>query len=339
MVQVKEVDDKKIWEKFVQNFAGANFLQSWNWGEFHQVLGHQISRVGFFQAEKLVGVMQAIVEKGKRATYLTVPGGPLINWEEDEVKGVFLEAIKRMAGEYKCSFVRVRPQMKNNETNNKMFIKFGFVMAPMHLHAQLTLKLDLSKTDEQLMAEMRKATRYEIRQAIKMGIIIEESTDPEDMNAFYDLQVSTSARQAFVPFSKKYLKEQFKAFVNDDQVVLFTAKYEGKILAQAMVIFYGQEADYHYGASSEEGRKYPGAYLIQWQAMKEARKRGLKYYDLWGIAPGDKPKHRFYGVSLFKRGFGGEEMEYLHARDLVISRPRYLINWGIEEWRRRSRKL
>lgn len=339
MVQVKEISDKKIWEKFVQNFAGANFLQSWNWGEFHQALGHQIGRVGFFEAEKLVGVMQAIVERGKRATYLTVPGGPLIDWDDEEVKGVFLGEIKQIAAVNKCSFVRVRPQVKNSDVNHKMFKKWGFVLAPMHLHAQLTLKLDLGKTDDQLMAEMRKATRYEIRQAIKLGITVEQSTDPDKMDAFYDLQLATASRQAFVPFSEKYLKEQFKVFVDDGQVVLFTAKYEGKILAQAMVIFYGQEADYHYGASSEEGRKYPGAYLVQWEAIKEARRRGMKYYDLWGVAPEDKLKHRFYGVSLFKRGFGGEEMEYLHARDLAISWPKYLINWSIEEFRRRSRRL
>ncbi|KKS63763.1 MAG: FemAB family protein, partial [Candidatus Daviesbacteria bacterium GW2011_GWA1_42_6] len=113
----------------------------------------------------------------------------------------------------------------------------------------------------------------------------------------------------------------------------------GKLLAQAFVIFYGQEAAYHYGAGTEEGRKYPGAYLIQWEAIKEAKKRGMTRYNFWGVAPSDKPSHRFAGVSLFKRGFGGSEFEYLHAQDLVINRSRYLINTAIENLRRHIRRV
>ncbi len=163
MVQVKEVSDKKIWEKFVQGFAGANFLQSWNWGEFHRALGHQINRSGFYKAEKLVGVMLAIVEKGKRATYLTIPAGPLIDWQDKETLDVFVQVTKNITREKKCSFARVRPQLVNSGENQAVVERLGFRVAPMHLHAQLTLKIDLNQTEEQLLMEMRKATRYEIR--------------------------------------------------------------------------------------------------------------------------------------------------------------------------------
>ena len=44
-----------------------------------------------------------------------------------------------------------------------------------------------------------------------------------------------------------------------------------KLLAQAFIILYGNEAVYHYGASTDEGRNHPGAYLIQWEAVKEAK--------------------------------------------------------------------
>jgi len=339
MVEVKAIGDKQVWENYVTDFVGANFLQSWNWGEFHQALGHQINRMGFYKGGKLAGVMLTIVESGRRAKYLTVPAGPLIDWQDGTMRQAFVKEIRRQAQELDCSFVRVRPQVLDIPEYQNLFSELGFKVAPMHLHAQLTLKLHLIKNDEELMAQMRKATRYELKQAMKMGIVVEKSTSADDLDAFYDLQTQTAHRQAFVPFSRKYLKEQFRAFAEDNQVILFTAKLQNQVLAQAMVIFYGQEADYHYGASSSEGRRYPGAYLLMWEALQEAKRRRLKYYDLWGVAPDNNPNHRFAGVSLFKRGFGGQVVEYLPARDLVISWPRYAVNWLVEEIRRRVRGL
>ena len=106
----------------------------------------------------------------------------------------------------------------------------------------------------------------------------------------------------------------------------------------AFIIFYGQEAVYHYGASTDEGRKYPGAYLIQWEAIREAKKRGMKAYNFWGVAPESEKDHRFSGLSLFKRGFGGSDVKYLQAQDLVIDKNRYLINFWIEKVRRKLRR-
>ena len=262
MVEIREVTSKEQWEEFVLNYAGANFLQSWNWGEFYRSLGQEINRVGLFRDEFLVGVMLTIVEKARRAKYMIVPAGPLIDWEDGEVVRAFKAEILRQARGTRCSFIRVRPQVLENEQNSRMFAKMGFIKAPMHLHAELTHQVDSSKTEEELLAEMRKSTRYEIKQALKLEMQVTTTTNLPEVEAFYDLQMETAKRQGFVPFSKKFLVEQFRVFAQDDQIVLYTAWLNKMILAQAMVIFYGQEADYHYGASSEEGRQYPGAYLI-----------------------------------------------------------------------------
>lgn len=336
MVEVKEIADKKMWESFVLARVEANFLQSWNWGEFHKNLGHEVERVGFWDEGKLLGVMLAIVERAKRGTYLTVPGGPLIDWENEKIVSEFKKMIEEMAGKYKCVFVRVRPQILETSENSRLFSDLGFRNAPMHLHAELTHQLDLIRSEEEILVGMRKTTRYEIKQAIKLGIEIRTGGDIDN---FYDLQMETAKRQGFVPFNREFLKEQFKVFVEDGQVGLYTAWLGKTKLAQGMIIFYGQEADYHYGASSEEGRKYPGAYLIQWEAIKEAKKRGIARYNFWGVAPEGEKSHRFYGVSVFKRGFGGEDVAYLHARDLVIDWPRYAVNWGIETTRKWMRKV
>ena len=247
---VKEITGKIEWEKFIASYSDANFLQSWNFGQFHENLGKQIFRLGFFQDKKLLGVMLAIVEKAKRATYLTVPGGPLINWEDEDQVKLFKQTLEKIAKQENCSFVRVRPQILENEKNSKLLENLGFKVAPMHLHAELTRQLDLEKTEDELLFQMRKTTRYEIKQAIKLGIKIDVSKDPKDIDEFYKLQKETAKRQGFVEFDKRFLQEQFEVFVKDNQVLLYTA-FLGKLkLVQAFIIFYGQEADYHYVAST-----------------------------------------------------------------------------------------
>lgn len=185
---------------------------------------------------------------------------------------------------------------------------------------------------------MRKATRYEVRKAQKLEIKIEKNGE-KNIEKFYDLQIETANRQKFVPFSKKFLLNQFDLFIKEGKAILYTAKFENKILAQAFIIFYGEEAVYHYGASTSDGRNYPGAYLIQWEAILEAKRRGQTRYNFWGVSPEGSVDHRFAGLSLFKRGFGGEDVAYLPAQDLVFDNKKYLINYWIEKIRRKVRKV
>ncbi len=338
-ITIEEITEKIDWENFMDQHPESNFLQSFNWGKFHQNLGKTIYKIGFKEKEILVGVMLCIVEKAKRATYLTVPGGPLISWEDETQVSAFIKAVKDLAKRKNCSFVRIRPQIIENEKNKKLVESLGFKIAPMHLHAELTRQLDLTKTKDELMIEMRKTTRYEIKQAIKLGIKISVSKDPKELEGFYNLQKETAKRQRFVEFNKRFLQEQFEVFAADNQVLLYTATLNNVKLAQAFIIFYGSEADYHYGASTLDGRKYPGAYLIQWEAIKEAKKRGMTRYNLWGVAPEGETNHRFWGVSIFKRGFGGEDVSYLHARDLIVNSISYKVNWLIEATRKKVRRV
>ena len=336
---IKEITDKKNWEDFVLNRPEANFLQSWYWGEFHKALGKKTHRTGFFKDNKLEGVMQSVVEDAKRGRYLTVSAGPIIDWEDRLIVKTFVDEIRKITKEDGCVFVRVRPQLVSSDFSKKLFAKYKFVNAPTHLHAELTSQLDITKSEEELLANMRKATRYEIHKAQKMGIKIKTSSDPSMIKKFYDLQIETSRRQNFRPFSYKFLYEQFRVFSESKKTLLYSAYYKNKLLAQAFIIFYGVEAVYHYGASTDEGRKYPGSYLIQWEAIKEAKARGMKRYNLWGVSPEGQKSHRFYGVSIFKRGFGGVDFEYLHAQDLILNYPRYAINYIIETIRKRTRHV
>lgn len=338
-ITIKNIESKKEWEDFLKMHEEANFLQSWYWGEFHKDLGKQIYRTGFYKKDTLVGVMLSVIENARRGKYMTVAGGPIIDWKDTAVVRATFEQMHVLAKETDCVFVRVRPQLLEDTFSQNIFKKHNFVNARMHLTAELTSRLSIEKTEEELLAQMRKATRYEIKKAMKEGIRIETSTDPKEVKEFYDIQIETAKRQHFVPFSYDFFLKQFSVFFAAKKAILYKAYFEETLLAQAFIIFYGKEAVYHYGTGTDAGRKHPGAYLIQWEALKEAKKRGMHWYNFWGIAPLDNPKHRFYGVSVFKRGFAGEDTQYLHAQDLVINKPKYIINYLIESLRKMIRKV
>src|SRR3990167_4242196 len=80
MIRTKEVKDENEWEGFLEAHPEVSFLQSGYWGDFYLALGNKIKRIGFYKDGQLVGVMLSIVEEAKRARYLTVPGGPIIDW-------------------------------------------------------------------------------------------------------------------------------------------------------------------------------------------------------------------------------------------------------------------
>ena len=340
MVEVRAVTDKQLWEDFIATCPEANFLQSWYWGEFHQQIGKKVYYSGFYESNQLAGVMLSVVENARRGRYLTVPGGPIINWQNSELVKASVSEMKRLGKLEKCAFVRVRPQIVESSDNAASLKKLGFRRAQMHLHAELTSQLNITADEQTLLNQFRKNTRYELKKAKKRGIVISHTTEAEAIDEFYELQLEPSLRHGFVPYGKNYLKEQFRIFAAANKALLYSAHTsEGKLIAQAYVIFYNQEAAYHYGASTELGRSEPGAYLIQWEAIKEAKRRNMTRYNFWGVVEPEQTQHRFYGVSVFKRGFRGHDIEYLHARDLVLNKAKYLPNYFVETVRKRKRRL
>lgn len=339
MITVKPIEDLKTWEDFMATHPEANFLHSWYWGEFHQRLGKSIERRGFYNGNQLIGVLLAVVEPAKRGRHVVVPGGPVIDWDNKALVRAWVKEAKAIAKQHNGVFVRVRPQLLDTTKHQRLFQSLGFHKAPMHVTADLTSQLDLHQSDDDLRRGLRKGTRYELKRAEKLGIKVEAATDERFLNEFCELQLETAKRQNFVPFSRKFLSEQFQTFAAADKVVMYRSTHQGKLLAMAFIIFYGSEAAYHYGASTTLAREFPGAYAIQWEAIAEARRRGCTRYNFWGVAEHGQTKHRFYGVSVFKRGFGGQDVAYLPAQDLPINVLHYAITYLFETGRRKTRRL
>jgi len=342
-MELKEIHNKETWENLLRECREKSFLQSWNWGEFNKMTGEKIWRFGLYQNQELAGVAQVIRVKAKRGTFLFVPHGPNVKSnlksQKSKILEILLEKLKEIAREEKADFIRIAPIWEKNEENIKIFKELGLKEAPIHMHPELTWELDISRSLDEIMSGMRKTTRYLIRQGMKnQDLRIEKSVKTGDVERFNKLYQETVDRHHFVPFSLGYLKNELLAFLPDNEISIFSAKYNEEILASAMIIFWQNIAFYHQGASTQKYPKIPAAYLLQWQAIKEAKERGCSFYNFWGIAPADSPKHPWAGLSLFKIGFGGYKKEYVKTQDLPLSFKYWLI-YLFEKMRKAGRGL
>lgn len=336
MIQIKEVTDKKEWEDFVSKNKQHTFLQSWNWGGFQQAIGFKIWRLGVFQEDFLIGAALIIKIKARRGTFLFCPHGPLVKIPDFQA---MVDYLKNLAKEERCGFIRMSPIYIKTPGNEHPFEELGFRKAPTHMHAELVWMLDVTPTEDELLRNMRKTTRYLIRKAeTDDEVQIVRGANPEYLKIFNSLYSATAERQNFTAFSENYLNKEFEAFKNDNQIEIFLAKYKDEYVSGAMVVFYDDSGFYHQGASIQKYPKVPAPYLLQWEIIRQAKARGLRYYNFWGIAPEDKPKHPWSGLSLFKKGFGGFSEEYVAAQDLVLKKS-YWITYLIEKIRKTKRGL
>ena len=335
---VKSIENKKEWEKFILSHKSQSFLQSWNWGETNKLTGNDVFRVGYLKGGRMIGAAQVIIERARRGPYFLIPGGPLLDWKDKPLVEFVVNHLRMVANEKKVWFIRIRPEVLDSTESQKEFKSFGFVKSPMHLHAQNTWVLDITPTEDQILAGMRKTTRYLIRQSEKHKLSVEVSRDPKDADLLYKLQAETVARHNFVPFPKKLFSAQLETFGKDNEASIFICKKDKVVLAAAIIIFYDDYAYYHHSGSASTHKKIPFSYFLQWEIIKAAKKRGKHKYNFWGIAPTDDPKHRFWGVTVFKKGFGGERIDWLPAQDMVIS-PMYFLTCVFETTRRILRRL
>lgn len=338
-IVIDDMTSRELWDKFVKSRKEANFLQSWDFYEFHAARGKKIVRRVVISEQKIVGAYAGVVETAKRGTYMAIAGGPIIDWDDTKLVEAVFDDIRAMGERADCAFVRVRPQLELSSKSLKLMEKLGLKPAPMYLSVEYAGVLDLSLPEEEILAGASQGFRRKLRKAMKNDIEITADADDETINEFCRLEKLHAERQKYVAFSESFLRKQFEAFRENDEILIYTAKKDGEVLAQNFMIFYGPEASYHYGVSSELGTKYSAAPLLHIKAMEEARKRGCIRYNLWGIVGTDETSHRFYGVSEFKRSFGCTELKYTPAHDLILKPGKYQVTKLIETIRKKKRHV
>lgn len=329
MVKVKAITNKSAWKHFLEQYKGFfPFFQTWSWGEVQRSLGFGVTRVGVYDDDKLIGIAQVVAIHAKRGNYLHLRHGPVfLQYKKEYGEKLFSYLQKTYDGRY--SFIRVSPLVEKDGSEQALFKSLGFRDAPMHnMDAEICWVLDITKSEEILLSQMRKSHRYLIKKSQKEGITIVTTDEVNrDVVAFLELYNSLANHRGFI--AHKGLVEELELLGQDKESILFLAKYEEKVIGGALIDFAGNMAIYHHGASDDAYRHLSVSYLLQWEAIKEAKRRGKKLYNFWGIASTESKKHPWSGLTLFKTGFGGEKKEFLHAQDLPLS-PWYIKTYLIE---------
>ena len=177
-----------------------------------------------------------------------------------------------------------------------------------------TVYIDLTQDEETLLANMSGNTRRKVRVATKKDVIVREGT-LEDLPILYDLYQITGQRDDFLIRPFEYYKMAWQNFLEAGLAHPLIAEYEGKPIAHVILFHFGEKCWYFYGASSNEERHRMPNYLLQWEAMKWAKKQGYKIYDMWGAPDKFDENDRLWSVYAFKRGFRGTVTRHIGAWD------------------------
>lgn len=330
--------DKDKWNKFILENRGS-FLQSFEWGQIQEKTGREVWRMWVVDekidenqpifAAQIIKHGLPFVKKG----YLYSPHGPVyrrgiiekINniygnfvQKKKEYFNDFLKAVEGLCEKENAIFFKMEPLLKS-QMHREYLSGTELKKSDKEIQPSETIILDLQKSEEELLAEMKPKTRYNINLAQRHGVKIVKAHDGAQFDKFWNLMKETARRDKFFLHSKEYYQRLSEAKSENFKNEIYLAILRDKVLAAAMINFFNGRAVYLHGASSSENRNVMAPYLLHWEIMKDAKSSGFKEYDFWGISK------KWPGVTRFKQGFGGMERRYLGAFDLAVDRFWYLI--------------
>jgi len=291
------------WDTFLASFPKAHLLQTSAWGQFKGQFGWSSAHL----IAECCGAQVLFRKLPLRYSVAYIPKGPVgRHWEQ------LLPELDTLCRQHKAILLIIEPDCWEPSSEADIFSHMdGFFTHKHTIQPRRTILVDLSHDEDQILADMRQKTRYNIRLAEKKGILVNES---HDIEAFYAMMQTTGERDGFAVHQKRYYQEAYATFSPLGQCVLLQATFEDKPVAALMAFACGDRSWYFYGASTDQERQRMPTYLLQWEAMRWAKAKGCTSYDLWGVPDFDEAyleahfteiNTGLWGVYRFKRGFGG----------------------------------
>src|SRR5829696_4414927 len=186
--------------------GGGHMLQSYRWGEFKRRLGWRPIRLMLERGGEVVGVGQFLV----RAT-LPVPGvlmyctkGLWLPWDDEEAVRVFFRGVVEVAAREGAHTVKIEPEVPEGHERVKATLReIGFRKARYDLNFGNTANVDLSPSEEELLARMKAKTRYNVRLAARKGVEVVEPEDfGEAFETFYSWMLGLAERKEGFPMAR-----------------------------------------------------------------------------------------------------------------------------------------
>lgn len=293
--------------------APAPLLQSWAWGQVQGLSGWRTERL------RGEGWLATVLTRGAAAAVQAyVPRGPV------PVGPLALEAVVDWARERRVASLRVEPEA--GPEIDATLREYGFRPAPF-VQPQHTLIVTL-RSEEEVLAQCKRGTRYNIRFAERGGVTVEVGRDAAEM----ERQARASAGRQGIHLPTRDYYQLLLDTLPDCRT--YVARVGGIAVSALLVAHHAGRGYDLYSGSNGASRELKPAYATKWAALRGALAAGCSDYDMWGVSPGPDRSHPWYGLWEFKSGFGGSLVEYTGCWELVLDSFRH----GVAEAATRARR-
>lgn len=310
------------------------FTQAWFFGKWQEIMERKVRRFEIIKDSETIGFFQVIKYPSVFSkSFLYIPHGPVLIKKPDmEFLKIFSEKLIQISKEENAIFVRFDFHGFNYGSKENLGRYFkrtpAYAYHSSYFQPKFEWILNLANTEEEILNYMHPKSRYNINLATRKGVKIEIINEDfkKYFDDFYKLLNETARRDNFNLHHKIYYQNIFTNCAENRNAFLAIAKYNGNILAINIILLFGSAAYFILGGSSGEHKNFMFSYLAQWEAMKEAKKRGFKIYNFGAV-----DREGFEGISRFKKGFGGELLKHSDSYDLVL-KPFWYYLYNLRKW-------
>ncbi len=302
-------------------------MQSSWWAIFRSAVGYQYFAVTVKDQDAIVGgALVARWSYAPQSCFYYMQDGPVLPGDESSAAEVYNAILRnveehRRAEEQTVSHLRIEPRWHRLPSFVRGFRTLGY--EDPYTEPRNTLCIDLRPSEAQILAQMKPKGRYNIRVAQKHGVAVIEDSSDQGLVDFLRIQRRTAVRQDIERKPPSYFRNLVSSVSPARNISVFFAEYRGRRLATALVVYFGRRATYFFGGSLALHRGVMAPYLLHFEIMRRAKALGYEWYDLWGVAPEDEPNHAWQNISVFKRKFGGLEVELVPTLDYIYDSAAY----------------
>ena len=310
--------DPEAWDQFVEASDPGSYLQLSAWATVKAVNGWSAHRVAVPTAVGQVGA-QILVRRPRPMPWAFAysPRGPVAGAWTGESLAAFSVAVRAAlpAAAGRVSHLRVDPELELDGPHDPggalrdAFRAAGWRPAP-PIQPAATRIVDLRADEPALWGDLRKKWRQYVNKARTAGIVVVDG-DGGRLPEFYRIYRETATRAGFLIRTEAAYRDVWNAFAPTGRArLLFAQLPDGEAVASLFLLRCGDRVVEPYGGMTAAGGETRANYLLKWEAIRTSRAAGATSYDLWGLATG--------GIAHFKTGFGGREVRYVGAWDLVL---------------------
>ncbi len=329
----------ETWNSIIASFPEPHLLQTWQWGQVKSQYGWEASYKVWgddAQPDAAALILQreiSISGFAARLRVLYVPKGPMLrDWADDNLRKRVMADLIELARKRGAIFIKIDPDVPLGrgvlgeegvavdtlgELIYREWVKNGWRYSTEQIQFRNTVLVDLRASEDEMMARMKQKTRYNIRLAARKGVVV-RAGDPADFGLLYRMYAKTSARGGFVIRGEEYYNTLWSTFFGEKMLTPLIAEVDAEPVGGLMLFHFGDRAWYLHGMSREVHRKKMPPYLLQWEAMRIAKEKGCREYDLWGAPEIFDESDSMWGVYRFKRGLGGQVLRTVGAYDYPL---------------------